>query len=218
MTSDDNRASDLPTLEKVLIAFQKSMARITQTTNNASKHDPDFLAGNRSLFTVEALDIDMKAGLTMGPGISDPADATIRLDFHAPTDSRSSIKFRVEPKPLEQISGRRLMLTRLDPPEGRPHLNRFLVWFWNGTRLEPKTDIVLRFVPTGAPGREKRVQTRTDGAGRLNFSVDAKNGVYASPMTSKPGNFSLNMEYDWFVLAQLKDEPDRESIQMAIKK
>jgi|GEM_PF-6383093 len=149
MNTDDNDTQNLPTLEQVLLAFQKSMARVSQATNNASKYDPNFLTGKRSLFAVEALDIEMSAGLILGSVTTDPGDDKIHVDFEASKEARSSIKFRIEAKPLEQISGNRLMLSRLDPLKEKSNVNQFLVWFWNGKEMVAKKKYICSSLPAG---------------------------------------------------------------------
>ena len=53
----------MPTLEEVLVAFQKGLARATLAAYNVSKADPEFARGARTLYVTEGLDVDLRAGL-----------------------------------------------------------------------------------------------------------------------------------------------------------
>jgi hypothetical protein len=65
MADNDNPkgAENLPTLDDIFIAFQKSMARLAQDTARAAQNDPLFLYGQRELFRIDDLDVDLVIGL-----------------------------------------------------------------------------------------------------------------------------------------------------------
>jgi len=58
--SDSQRvkSGDLPTLSDLMIGFQKSMARVAQTTAKSTKEDPLFLYGRRNLYYIDEVDVE----------------------------------------------------------------------------------------------------------------------------------------------------------------
>jgi hypothetical protein len=224
MASENNEKSELPSLEKVILAFQKGLARASQATNDASKHDPNFLTGRRTLFTVESVDIELSAGLKMIKNGDDGLEDRIRVDFNAPEKTRSLIKFIVESKPLELITGPRTMLSRLDPLIENNNINQFLVWFVDHVdeeyKVVPATEITITFTPLDEEKRERKVEARTDLTGRLRFSINPVDGTYQSKSKFKPRNFRLDMSFDWVVsaFARSKDKEPRISVELPIYK
>jgi hypothetical protein len=89
-----------PTLEEVIVAFQKSLAR-ARTNAQIVSRSKMVAAGEQPLFVVDALDVNLRVGLDMvAPTPDDPPDK-ILIDFSAPGDSRSTIGFRVVIRPLD---------------------------------------------------------------------------------------------------------------------
>lgn len=85
----------LPTLDDVLLAFEKSMSRARESTREIAAEDEAVAAGEKTLFVVEALDVD----LCVAVGLTTRGDA-VTIDFDAPAEVRSRLKFRIAPKPL----------------------------------------------------------------------------------------------------------------------
>ena len=88
-------ANQLPKLEDVIVAFQKSLSRARQNAQQVAQ-TPKFARGERALFVVEALDLDLLTGISMSSETPD----VVLIDFSAPADVRSHIRFKVAAKPL----------------------------------------------------------------------------------------------------------------------
>lgn len=219
MSENGNKINVLPTLEMVLLAFQKGVARVTQATNDSSKHDPNFLTGKRTLYAVDSINIDLSAGVKMIPNEDGKLEDRVRIDFDAPEAERSRLQFSVEPKPLEPLKGPRIFLSRIDPLVDMNHRpNEFLVWYLSRkNNLRPDMPVTLIFTPTGKGKDVRKVETRTDLAGQLKFKIE-HTGVFKSTCSFKPKNFKLNMTFDWLVTAKVEDQGIWESIVIPIYK
>jgi len=230
MASENYEKSELPSLEKVILAFQKGLSRASQATNDASKHDPNFLTGRRSLFTVESVDIELNAGLKMIKSGDDGLEDRVRVDFNAPEKTRSLLKFTVESKPLEPITDPRIMLSRLDPLAENNNVNQFLVWYIDYVdasdskheeyKLIPTKEITIIFTPLDKEKINRKLKTQTDLTGNLKFSINPVDGTYQSKSKFKPPKFKLDMSVDWVVSASAvgKDKEPRISIELPILK
>jgi len=217
MSRPNNEKPELPSMEMVILAFQKGLARASQATNDASKHDPNFLTGRRTLFAVNSLDVELRAGLTMTQNGNGWVEDRIRVDFTAPEETRSLLKFTVESKPLEPVKGPCVLLSRLDPLTEGGNENEFLVWFIDGdNQIVPGQEISLLFTPAGGRKRERKVETKTDLTGRLKFSIDPVEGSYRSTSVFKPRNFKLDMTIDWVVSARVMGEKPIISIELPV--
>jgi hypothetical protein len=94
-------ASDtLPSLHEVLVAFQKSVSRARQQAQSVSAEDPEIRNGQKALFLVDSLDADLRVGIDVVAREGDPDPDIVRLNFAAPADQRSSIRFRVSVQPV----------------------------------------------------------------------------------------------------------------------
>ncbi len=219
MGDTNNEEGNLPTLEMVLLAFQKGVARAAQATNDASKHDPNFLTGKRTLYAVDSLDVDLSAGLKINMEKGCASEDKIRVDFDAPAQNRSRLKFTVEPKPLEPINGPRILITRIHPLSEGKRVNHFLIWYIDENNLlKPSMDISIIFKPSGKGKTERILQTTTDLTGQFRFNIDPVSGIFESASTYKPRNFKLDMALDWFVSVRLKEKEEMVSIELPIVK
>lgn len=90
-----------PTLEEVIVAFQKSLSRARTDAQVVSRRDKAIAEGDQPLFVVDALDVNLRVGLDMEAGSADEPRDRIRVDFSAPGDARSTIGFRVVIRPLD---------------------------------------------------------------------------------------------------------------------
>lgn len=218
MDGNGNRTNEIPTLEMVLLAFQKGVARVTQSTNDSSKHDPDFLTGKRTLYVVDSINVELNAGVKMTAREDGKLEDRIRIDFDAPEGERSRLQFTVEPKPLEPLKGPRILISRIDPLTDMDRPNEFLVWYLNRkNNLSPDMPVTLKFTPTDKGREMKKVEAKTDLAGRLKFKI-APTGEFKSKCAFKPRTFKLNMTFDWLVAAEVEDQGTWESIVMPIYK
>jgi hypothetical protein len=88
-----------PTLEDVIVAFQKSLARARNNAQIVSRRDRAVAQGEQPLFVVDAVDVNLRVGLEMVAPEADEPDR-ILVDFSAPGEARSTIGFRVVIRPL----------------------------------------------------------------------------------------------------------------------
>lgn len=217
MSRPDNKNPELPSMEMVILAFQKGLARASQATNDASKHDPDFLTGKRTLFAVNSLDVELRAGLTITRNSNGEIEDRIRVDFNAPEETRSLLKFTVESRPLEPVKGPRVMISRLNPLTETGNENEFLVWFIDGgNQIVTGQEITLLFTPAGDRKRKKKVESKTNLIGQLKFSIDPVEGSYHSTSVFKPRNFKLDMTLDWVVSATTGGKEPISSIELPV--
>jgi hypothetical protein len=168
-----------PTLEEVLVGFQKSLARATLAAYNVSKSDPDFSRGSRALYVTEGIEVDLRAGLGIASGRPGKQPDRITVDFGAPAETRSSIRFRVGTKPLEYIKGPELVLASLDPvgeSTASAHYRLYLVDVdRNPIKQHPVT---LRLAPRDVDAEMFSQEFRTDDYGAITFGVERKSGSF----------------------------------------
>jgi hypothetical protein len=137
------------TLEEVLVAFQKSLARATRSGFEASRADAGFALGERTLYAIDGLNVSLTAGCAAALG-PDGKPSHMVLDFaQAPASAGSAtIQFRVQAQPLEATRGSQIILADLDPlGHARPRYRM------RGTLLlEPEQPARLQRALRGAPG------------------------------------------------------------------
>lgn len=164
--------SGLPCLEDVLIGLQKSLARTVRSAQQASKSDSEFAQGERPVYMIDGLDVDLNAALFKPSG---GADGPILVDLNAPAAERSVIRFRVQAKPLEILGGAKLQLANLDPMGGRGKEPRLRVWLVDSDgRPVQHHPVTLYFARPGSrTGKSSTfsVKTNTDTVGRVDFTV-----------------------------------------------
>lgn len=90
------------------MSCQKSLARSALGAQQASKADSEFAKGARPVYVIDGLDIDLAVAVA-------PGAEGLTLDFAAPPADRSRIKFRVESRPMELLTGAKVELANMDP-------------------------------------------------------------------------------------------------------
>lgn len=160
----------LVTLEEVLVAFQKSLARSTRSALETSRSEPEFATGKQPLYVVEGLDVDLSTGIQARREEDDGAPEGVLLDFAASEGERSTIHLRVEAKPLELERAARLLLADLDPLRERSPVASL-----RATALDeegrPAAGRELAVHVTGEPG-STRLQVTTNERGQVDFTID----------------------------------------------
>lgn len=108
--------SSAVTLEEMLVAFQKSLARATRASFETSRSGVGFGLGEQSLYVVDALNISLNAGCVAGLG-PDGKPSHILLDFERSPEQGGTARFdfRVQARPLEALAGAQIILADLDP-------------------------------------------------------------------------------------------------------
>jgi hypothetical protein len=101
-------------LEDVLVAFEKSLARATQHSVETSRAEVGFGLGERAIYVVDALNLQLKVGLNPALGPEGKLSHML-LDFgERERDTHSTLEFRVQARPLETLKGSQLILADLD--------------------------------------------------------------------------------------------------------
>src|SRR5215813_8003927 len=115
-------------LELFLTACQKSLARSVRTAQQSSKADNEFALGQRPIYMIDGIDMDVSAGIQVAAPRQETGGEHVVLDFHAPADIRSRIRFRVQSTPAELLKGAKLELTNLDPLGLSAPVSRMRTW------------------------------------------------------------------------------------------
>lgn len=123
----ENESGNAVPLEEVLVAFKKSLARATLASEKASKYDVQFLLGNRTLYNVGGLSLDLNVKVAVENKTGSENDQVL-LDFNAEASQRSNVQFRVDTLPLEPIKGPKVVLARRNKNKEKGQLNEFKVW------------------------------------------------------------------------------------------
>ena len=97
----------------------------------------------------------------------------VLLDFQAPADTRSRIRFRVQSTPVELLKGAKLELANLDPLGTSAPVARMRVWLVDSRgRPVPAATVELHFARAGEKEPKHVIQAVTDSAGRVDFFVE----------------------------------------------
>lgn len=172
--SDDGGARELPSLEEFLIECQKSLARVSSSSAEASKSDSEFVRGERPIYAVDGITVKLHAGLQLGSSKQWPDSKRILLDFQAAPEARSQLEFRVETRPVEVISGAKLEIANLDPAGDDLPTVRLRIWLVDDLG-QPVEDYPVD-VHFSAAGRKEQetVSLKTDVTGRRDFFYETK--------------------------------------------
>ena len=101
-------------LEDVLVAFEKSLARATRHSVETSRAEVGFGLGERAVYVVDALNLQLKVGLRAAQG-PEGKMSHILVDFgDRQPDAQSTVDFRVQARPLEAFKGSQLILANMD--------------------------------------------------------------------------------------------------------
>ncbi|HAS47050.1 MAG TPA: hypothetical protein DCS93_41585 [Microscillaceae bacterium] len=165
-------------LEEVLVAFKKSLARATLASEQASKYDVQFLLGNRTLYNVGSLNLNLSVGIDIDnqKGIKNDR---ILLDFSQEinSDKRSNIQFRVDSLPLEPIKGPKVVLARRNKVNTKDQRNEFKVWAVDRQGEPQKAAVKIHveaseYVQNATPESVIIAGFQTDLMGQLKFEID----------------------------------------------
>jgi hypothetical protein len=101
-------------LEDVLVAFEKSLARATRHSLETSRAEVGFGLGERALYSIDALNIQLKVGCSAARG-PDGTLSHMLVDFaQRPPETQSLVEFRIQARPLEALKGSQLILADMD--------------------------------------------------------------------------------------------------------
>jgi hypothetical protein len=159
------KASAAVSLEAFLVSCQKSLARSALGAQQASKADSEFAKGARPVYVIDGLDIDLSVAVA-------PGAEGLRLDFAAPLAERSRIKFRVESRPMELLTGAKVELANMDSLGVHLPDARLRAWI-----VDPEGRPVhghpmrIYCVRAGDKQIADPIEVRTDAVGRVDFFI-----------------------------------------------
>ena len=160
-------------LELFLTACQKSLARSVRTAQQSGKADNEFALGQRPIYMIDGIDMDVSAGVQLATPREQAGGECVLLDFQAPADTRSRIRFRVQSTPVELLKGAKLELANLDPLGTSSPVARMRVWLVDAMgRPVPNATVNLHFARAGEQEPKHVIQAVTDSAGRVDFFVE----------------------------------------------
>ena len=160
-------------LEVFLIACQKSLARSVRGAQQSGKADNEFALGERPVYMIESVDLEVSAGIAVVAPTPRAPGESILLDFQAPAELRSRIRFRVQSKPVELMKGAKLELADLDPLGESAPTARMRAWLVDDTgRPVNNHQIELHFARAGEREPKHRIMAVTDSAGRVDFFIE----------------------------------------------
>lgn len=110
MSDDDSEM----TLDAVLVAFQKSLARTLKAAEAAAEEDERLARGERQLFAIPHLEVDF--AFSVLPPRSPEETDRVRVSFAPTQEARSVARFRIEGKHTEAPPRPSLRLMR----DGQP--------------------------------------------------------------------------------------------------
>jgi hypothetical protein len=179
-------------LESFLVAAQKSLARSVQSAQQSAKADNEFALGERPAYVIEGLEMELSAGVHIGGSDRVASGERVLLDFDAPGDVRSKIRFRIQSKPVELLTGAKLELANLDPLGEDAPIARLRAWLVDDqghpVRGHP---VVLHFVRAGEKKEQPPVTVLTDAAGRVDFFIDPAESSVKFRRVRKPHKVHL---------------------------
>ena len=160
-------------LELFLTACQKSLARSVRSAQQSGKADNEFALGQRPIYMIDGIDMDVSAGLQVSTPRQETGGEHVLLDFGAPAETRSRIKFRVQSTPVELLKGAKLELVNLDPLGASAPVARMRTWLVDDKgHPVSKAAIDLHFARAGEKDPKHVVTVTTDSSGRADFFVE----------------------------------------------
>jgi hypothetical protein len=169
------KAADTATrLEDFLIACQKSLGRAVRNAQQSAKTDNEFALGERPVYMIQGVEFEVKAGMSISPRQNRSDGDCVLVDFEAPAAERSTIKFRVESRPVELLKGAKLELANMDPQGALGSGARMRAWLVDDKGIPvPGHPVEIHLVRAGdKKGKEPPATATTDAAGRVDFFID----------------------------------------------
>jgi len=166
-------ASAAVALETFLVACQKSLARSVRSAQQGGKADNQFGLGERPMYMIDGIDMEISVGVQVSSPRQTAGGEHVLLDFEAPADTRSKIRFRVQNKPVELVRGAKLELANLDPLGVSAPVARMRAWLVDEDgRPVPNAAIEIHFARAGEATAKSGISVVTDAAGRVDFFVE----------------------------------------------
>lgn len=194
---DASGPSDGTSLDEVLVAFQKTMARVGKRMRAALYSDTELLRASRSLYAIDGVNVTLHLRTERS---SDPADRDrVRVAFaERESDANLSVSFRVESRAVQELTEARLILVSYGARFDRPATHDLVA-----VALEqdgaPIADVAVqvRVTAIGKADTALDFDARTDATGRLWIEVDAQTRVMT--FNHKPVSELLPAAAEWLI-------------------
>lgn len=199
-----------PTLEELILSLQKSVARTSEITSATSKYDSGFLLGDRSVYHVKELDIELSAAFVQD------LSGRIQLNLNAPAEERSKLTFRIEPQIYQKIEGPSVVVSKFRSLSS--DLNRLrqkgMIWVINELgRPEPKYAVRVFLCQGGMNAKEMKIdKLKTDVSGKLKFIVDAEKKTLHFDGQKDAVSIPFSKTRDWYMWATVEVDTDKDQV------
>lgn len=210
--SDQSNDKDRPiTLEEVLVAFQKSLARSCRNMVAVGKSNEEILSGNRSLYAIGSLDVELRADVAMHDAKGIFSGDRIFLNLPEPgraSPTNTTLRFKVESRPVEAVTGAGITLSQFKPLEWQGRDCWFAVRVTDQSgRSAADCPVILRFTSEGARSVSWEWRANTNPLGNVVFSIDTTTGeVVVTDGTKvkapRSGKLDFTKAGTWYVTAE----------------
>lgn len=192
MAMDDN-SKILPNLDDVLIAFQKSLARVRQKTTEVSKYETEYTKGNRALYMVDSVDVELAVGFEVDT-LSEGNPDFVKVNFSPVNEvNKSVLRFSVAPLPLDKPE--EIMIILVKSPYDTDEYKLSVI-----SKDQRVRKVVLKFISIGEKSSQTELELKTDLLGELKFTVNKQSGSISVQGYKQPRRLKeLNNEDTWFV-------------------
>ena len=218
MASQDDKSKESEssgtTLEEFLVACQKSLARSIKSAQQMGKSDSEFAQGERPVYVIDEVDFDLSAGVHIEPSGNKRLGERVLLDFEAPQERRSRLRFTVATKPVELLVGAKLELANLDPLGEELPNARLRVWLVNHRGMPVANyPVRLHFARAGEKRLKSPITVQTDSVGRIDFVVETRdNKVKVVRVRKRYDVYLQGSVEEYFVWATADRDKDWKSV------
>ncbi|MCC6159523.1 MAG: hypothetical protein IT350_15845 [Deltaproteobacteria bacterium] len=199
--ADETKSPDATTLDEVLVAFQKTMARVGKRMRAALYSDTELLRASRSLYAIDGMNVTLH--LRTEPAADAASRDKVRVVFaDNPGDANLTVDFRVESRAVQELTEARLVLASYGARFDRPATHDLVA-----VALEPDgspiADVAVHVHVTavGKTVESAVFETRTDATGRLWIEIDA--AARAMTFNHKPADSPLAVAAEWLIHAEM---------------
>jgi hypothetical protein len=180
------------TLEEFLAACQRSLARAAWNAQQVSKSDRGFAQGELPLYVVDGLDIELKAGFVLRG--ERERERRLIVDLDAAASECSTVRFRVESRPLEVEPGAKLEVAELNPLRALDEAAELCAWVQGPDRRAlPEHEVRIYVAWPGDRVPRSQLSLGTDALGEVRFRLGRGRldvvGGPSLPLSAQGGGF-----------------------------
>ena len=205
---------DESTLDEFLVACQKSLARAVRSARQAAKSDSAFGQGERPLYMIDNLDIDLNVGVRLVQGSPEGGPDKIALNFVAPSEDRSRLRFSVTTKAIELQTGARLELANLDSLGEHWPIAKLRLWLVDDQGMpEPNYEVTIHIARVSGKSSPSEVRLKTDSTGTVEIQIDpTRNLLQAHGGNEKTADLSIKTAKEYCVWASCQRSAEWQQI------